>query len=73
MHRSGDFYEVLATSNQVTPGTLLMSDEQMDQLADHLTVIHERFARLYSNRPFAIEIEFKITVDNILAIKQARP
>ena len=73
LHRSGDFYEVLATSNQVTPGTLLMSDEQMDQLAEHLAVIHERFARLYSNRPFAIEIEFKITVDNILAIKQARP
>ena len=45
----------------------------MDQLAEHLTVIHERFARLYSNRPFAIEIEFKITADNILAIKQARP
>ena len=37
LHRSGDFYEVLATSNQVTPGTLLMSDEQMDQLAEHLT------------------------------------
>ena len=73
LHRSGDFYEVLATSNQVTPGSLLMSDAQMDQLADHLTVIHERFAQLYSNRPFAIEIEFKITVDNILAIKQARP
>ncbi len=73
VHRSGDFYEVLATSNQVAPGALLMSDEQMDQLAEHLTVIHERFAGLYSNRPFAIEIEFKITVDDILAIKQARP
>ncbi len=74
LHRSGDFYEVLATSNQVDdPGTLLMSDEQMDQLADHLTVIHERFAQLYAGLPFAIEIEFKITVDNILAIKQARP
>ena len=76
LHQSGDYYEILATSNQVQPGTLLMSDAQMKQLAEHLTVIHERFEELYgpaSNRPFAIEIEFKITVDNILAIKQARP
>ena len=76
LHQSGNYYEILATSNQVAPGTLLMSDAQMKQLAEHLTVIHEKFAGLYgsgSNRPFAIEIEFKITVDNILAIKQARP
>ena len=76
LHQSGDYYEILATSNQVAPGTLLMSDAQMKQLAEHLTVIHEKFAGLYgsgSNRPFAIEIEFKITVENILAIKQARP
>ena len=73
LHRSGDFYEVLATSNQIEPGALLMTDLQMKQLAEHLTVIHERFAGLYSNRPFAIEIEFKITEADILAIKQARP
>ena len=73
LHRSGDYYEILATSNQVEPGTLLMSDAQMKQLAEHLTAIHEKFAGLYSERPFAIEIEFKITVDDILAIKQARP
>ena len=73
LHQSGDYYEILATSNQVAPGALLMSDAQMKQLAEHLTVIHVKFAGLYSARPFAIEIEFKITVDNILAIKQARP
>ena len=76
LHQSGDYYEILATSNQVAPGTLLMSDAQMKQLAEHLTVIHEKFAGLYgsgSNRPFAIEIEFKITEADILAIKQARP
>ncbi|WP_423918595.1 cadherin-like beta sandwich domain-containing protein [Candidatus Poriferisodalis sp.] len=76
LHKSGDFYEILATSNQVEPGTLLMSDAQMKQLAEHLTAIHEKFEELYdpgSNQPFAIEIEFKITVANILAIKQARP
>ena len=73
LHRSGDFYEVLATSNQIEPGALLMTDLQMKQLAEHLTVIHDHFARLYPARPYAIEIEFKITEADILAIKQARP
>ncbi len=76
LHQSGDYYEILGTSNQVAAGTLLMSDAQMKQLAEHLTAIHERFAELYNpgtNQPFAIEIEFKITAANILAIKQARP
>ena len=75
LHRDGT-HSVLATSNQVTTGQLLMSDAQMDQLRSSLRVIHEKFEDLYaveSNEPFAIEIEFKITSDNILAIKQARP
>ena len=75
LHRDGA-HSVLATSNQVTTGQLLMSDAQMDQLRSSLRVIHEEFEDLYaveSNEPFAIEIEFKITSDNILAIKQARP
>ena len=66
----------LATSNQVAPGTLLMSDAQLTQLRQHLTVIHDHFKGLYNpaaDEPFAMEIEFKITSDNVLAIKQARP
>ena len=69
-------YTVLATSNQVPPGQLLMSDDQLRQLREHLEVIHEEFEELYdpaADEPFAMEIEFKITSDNILAIKQARP
>ena len=76
LHQNGNFYSVLATSNQVPPGQLLMSNAQLNQLGDHLTVIHEQFAVLYNPAPdeqFAMEIEFKITSDNILAIKQARP
>ena len=68
--------EVLATSNQVSPGELLMSPTQIRQLRIHLEVIHDHFAGLYDpgpDEPFAMEIEFKITSDNILAIKQARP
>ena len=71
-----DSYDVLATSNQVPNGQLLMSDAQMDQLRRRLEVIHDEFAELYgieAGEPFAMEIEFKITSDNILAIKQARP
>ena len=72
----GGGYTVLATSNQAPPGQLLMSGDQLDQLRDHLAVIHEQFAVLYNPAPdeqFAMEIEFKITSEDILAIKQARP
>ena len=72
----GGGYTVLATSNQAPPGQLLMSGDQLDQLRDHLAVIHDHFERLYNpaaGEPFAMEIEFKITSENILAIKQARP
>ena len=76
LHRSGGNYSVLATSNQVPPGQLLMSNAQLNQLADRLTVIHDHFKALYNpapDEPFAMEIEFKITSEDILAIKQARP
>ena len=68
-------HTVVAISNQVLRGQLLMSNDQLDQLRDHLTVIHDHFAVLHNpgpDEPFAMEIEFKITSDNILAIKQAR-
>ena len=69
-------YTVVALSNQAPPGQLLMIEEQMDQLHMYLTMIHERFVVLYGvaeGEEFAIEIEYKITSDNVLAIKQARP
>ncbi len=69
-------YTVVALSNQVPAGQLLMTDDQLRQLRRNLAAIHERFAKLYGiedGEQFAIEIEFKITSDNILAIKQARP
>ena len=73
---SGGSYEVLVYSNQVESEQLIMSDAQMTQLRGHLTVIHDKFEELYdpaADEPFAMEIEFKITSANILAIKQARP
>ena len=73
---SGLIYAILGTSNQVPRGQLLMSDDHLSQLSQHLTTIHEKFAELYgieSGEQFAMEIEFKITSEDILAIKQARP
>ena len=72
----GSSYSVLSTSNLVPPGQLLMSHAQLEQLAQHLTTIHDHFDGLYNpgpDEPFAMEIEFKITSANVLAIKQARP
>ena len=69
-------YRIVATSNQVAPGELLMSSGQIGQLRRHLQEIHNHFKVLYNpaaGEPFAMEIEFKITSENILAIKQARP
>ncbi len=48
----------------------------MRQLREHLGVIHDHFEGLCDpapGEPFAMEIEFKITSEDILAIKQARP
>ncbi len=69
-------YTIFALSNQVARGELLLSDAQLLQLRGHLETIHDRFEQLHgpaAGDPFAMEIEFKITSDNILAIKQARP
>ena len=75
LHPDGT-YTVTARSNQVPAGQLLMSDAQLDQLRRHLEAIHDEFEELYgigSGQEFAMEIEFKITSENILSIKQARP
>ncbi|MYH06356.1 MAG: hypothetical protein F4194_07775, partial [Acidimicrobiia bacterium] len=67
---------ILARSNLATSDALLMSDSQMVQLRSNLETIHNRFKTLYGikdGEDFAIEIEFKITATNKLAIKQARP
>ncbi len=67
---------VLSRSNLAPSNELLMSATQMQQLRSNLDTIHNRFRTLYQvadGDDFAIEIEFKITAANQLAIKQARP
>ena len=67
---------VLARSNLAPADKLFMTDAQMIQLRNGLNAIHDHFKTLYSpgvGEDFAMEIEFKITAQNKLAIKQARP
>ena len=69
-------FRILGTSNQAPPGQLLMSEDQMYFLYQYLEAIQEKFKGLYcvqAGERFAMEIEFKITSEDILAIKQARP
>jgi Pyruvate phosphate dikinase, AMP/ATP-binding domain len=65
---------VITHSNRVEPGETVLTKPQIALLKGSLTIIHERFAKLYDVKPgqkFAIEIEFKI-LNNQLVIKQAR-
>ena len=74
--RSDGTYIAVAHSNKVPIGQLLMTDDQLALLRSHLAAIHTKFAELYGveqGERFAMEIEFKITSDNVLAVKQARP
>ena len=67
---------VLSRSSLAKSNQLLMSAGQMKQLRSNLEMIHNQFKTLYQvadGDDFAIEIEFKITAANQLAIKQARP
>ena len=74
--RNGGGYSVVSYSNQVDAGEQLISPGHLRELRSILSTIHSRFAELYqvsADEPFAMEVEFKITADGVLAIKQARP
>lgn len=72
-----DGHQVMQTSSHVSDGKRLLSETHLNELRHHLGQIHGRFAKLYGKSMddprFAMEIEFKITKDNDLVIKQARP
>ncbi len=57
-------------------GKPILSDPHIDELRGCMARVHGRFAKLYGKTQqdrFAMEIEFKITKDDRLVIKQARP
>ncbi len=72
----GAGYLVLNLSNLVEEGELVMDQIYLDQMREYLTVIHDEFAILYDVdgiEGFGMDIEYKVTAQDQLAIKQARP
>lgn len=72
----GGGYLVLRLSNLVNPGELVMDQVYLDQMREYLTTIHDEFSVLYDvvgAEGFGMDIEYKVTAQDQLAIKQARP
>lgn len=69
-------YLVLRYSNLVPQDELVMDEIYLDQMRDYLQVIHDEFAILYDvvgAEGFGMDIEYKVTAQDQLIIKQARP
>ena len=70
-------YRIVTTSNRTTDGARILKDEYLRQLSFYLGTVHYKFRNLYTSpsrtNDFAMEIEFKITSEGKLSIKQARP
>jgi pyruvate, water dikinase len=63
-------------SNRTAPGERVLTQDQIEELIFALEKIQSHFQTIYGaeNKPtFAMDIEFKITADGRLNIKQARP
>jgi hypothetical protein len=69
--------KLMQASNRVPDGRRVLDDAHLEAMKPALEKIHDEFAKLYgkeaSDPRFAMEVEFKITKDGALAIKQARP
>ncbi len=69
-------YFLLRESNLTPVGALVMDDIYLDQMREYLQVIHDEFAILYDLvgvDDFGMDIEYKVTSEDQLIIKQARP
>ena len=70
-------YRIVKTSNRTADGGRILTDAYLRELNGYLGMIHNKFSQLYSSasltKDFAMEIEFKITSDGKISIKQARP
>ncbi len=74
--QSDNDYIVVQYSNLVEDDVIIMKEEYLDQMREFLSIIHDKFAIKYQaiyNDNFAMDIEYKITSDDQLVIKQARP
>ena len=73
---SRDGYQLIRPSNRVTDGSRILSVSHLDELRFYLGRILTEFRQLYdaeTDATFAMEIEFKVTAEGQIAIKQARP
>ena len=69
-------YFVLRNSNLIPIGELVMGEEYLNQMREYLQVIHDEFAILYDvvgAEGYGMDIEYKVTAEDQLIIKQARP
>jgi len=70
-------YEIqyIRFSNQLEDGERVLTKDQVLDLVSKMATLNTSFRRLYDSNSsrFAMEIEFKITEDGELSIKQARP
>ena len=69
-------YTVVSFSNQVANNEQILTTTRLRELRPMLNTIHSRFRSLYGlsiQAQFAMEMEFKITADGQISIKQARP
>ncbi len=71
-----DGHEVVRRSLAAKGDDTLLKPQHLASLRDHLATIHARFRDLYGHSKedqFAMEIEYKISKEGTLVIKQARP
>lgn len=71
-----DDYFVIRKSNLVPSDILIMEENYLDEMRFFLSTIHDEFQVLYhaeGDENFAMDIEYKITEEGQLIIKQARP
>jgi phosphoenolpyruvate synthase/pyruvate phosphate dikinase len=70
-------YRVVTNSNRAPDNKRILTREYLRELSRYLGMIHNKFSHLYGpvsqTKDFAMEIEFKITSEGKLLIKQARP
>ena len=69
-------HEVVRRSTEVPADSLLLKEAYLKELRADLTIIHEGFRILYGHENddvFAMEVEYKVSKEGKLVIKQARP
>lgn len=73
---SSNDYILVRRSNLASTNRTILHGDYLHQIRGYLRTIHQEFELLYDalgNETFAMEIEYKITSEGQLIIKQARP